>query len=47
MGRHLIEHFGFPPGPGMGRILALAATAQEDGVFSDISGAIAWAEKNI
>jgi len=44
MGRHLIEFFGLPPTPEIGRILKLAKAAQEDGVFYDLPGAIAWVE---
>lgn len=44
-GDHLIAA-GLQPGPAFGPILAAAATAQEDGAFSDTQGAIAWLDQH-
>ena len=44
LGRHLMS-MGVEPGEGMGRILAQCFEAQLEGIFSDLEGGLAFAEK--
>ena len=46
MGRHLLA-LGVEAGPAMGQMLSQARQAQEDGIFSDESSAIAWAQETL
>lgn len=45
MGRHLLEMMS--PGPQMGQLLKAAFEAQLDGAFSNLDGAMSWAERSI
>lgn len=46
LGRHL-KKLGIEPGPEMGRILDEALRAQEDGAFTDLDEAMAWARRRL
>ena len=41
----ILIRLGIKPGPGMGRLLKKAYSAQLDGQFSDELGAISWFQK--
>lgn len=45
LGRHLIDQ-GMQPGPQFGALLHVAFDAQLDGMFDDLSGALAWLAHN-
>jgi tRNA nucleotidyltransferase (CCA-adding enzyme) len=46
LGRHLLP-LGVPPGKRLGEILDKAYEAQTEGVFTDLEGALRWAEVEI
>lgn len=45
MGRHLLENFEVVPGPLLGKVLASAYSAQEEGLFVEFDEALLWVER--
>jgi len=45
LGRHLLSHFEVKPGPTLGKLLAAAYSAQEEGIFVEFDEALLWVER--